>query len=191
MESIQSIDARKIAPREKHPTIFQVFDDLILAQKEDFGFNGRNRRPPLDNVNGLLSFLYTLVLHDVQSAIEGAGLDPAVGYLHRDRPGRPGLALDLMEEFRSVIADRLTLSLINRKQVNRKGFTRAETGTVTMTDETRKAVIVAYQERKQDTIMHPYLKERIQVGLLFHSQALLFARYLRGDIDGYPAFIWS
>lgn len=170
---------------------FKVFDHLILSQKEDFRFNGRNRRPPLDNVNCLLSFLYTLVLHDIRSALEGVGLDPAVGYLHRDRPGRPGLALDLMEEFRSVIADRLTLSLINRKQVNQKGFTHAETGAVTMTDETRKAVIVAYQERKQDTILQPYLKEKIPVGLLFHSQALLFARFLRGDIDGYPAFIWS
>ena len=176
---------------ESAQAYFRVFDNLILTQKEDFRFKGRNRRPPLDNVNCLLSFLYTLVLHDVRSAIEGVGLDPAVGYLHRDRPGRPGLALDLMEEFRSVIADRLTLSLINLKQVNGKGFDQAETGAVTMTDETRKAVIVAYQERKQDIITHPYLKEKIPVGLIFHSQALLFARFLRGDIDGYPAFIWS
>ncbi|MCF8131468.1 MAG: type I-C CRISPR-associated endonuclease Cas1c [Deltaproteobacteria bacterium] len=170
---------------------FSVFDHLILAQKEHFSFKGRNRRPPLDNVNCLLSFLYTLVLHDVRSAIEGVGLDPAVGYLHRDRPGRPGLALDLMEEFRPVIADRLTFSLINLKQVNGKGFIQSESGAVTMTEETRKTVIVAYQERKQDLITHPYLKEKIPIGLLFHSQALLFARYLRGDIDGYPAFVWS
>jgi CRISPR-associated protein Cas1 len=170
---------------------FDVFDDLIVAQKDTFRFNERNRRPPLDNVNCLLSFIYTLLMHDVRSALETVGLDPAVGFLHRDRPGRPGLALDLMEEFRPFIADRLTLSLINLQQVQDKGFKKMESGAVTMNDETRKTVLVAYQERKQEEIMHPFLGEKIAIGILFHVQALLMARYLRGDLDGYPPFIWK
>ncbi|HID30786.1 MAG TPA: type I-C CRISPR-associated endonuclease Cas1, partial [Desulfobacterales bacterium] len=129
-------------------TYFNVFDHLITSQKEDFIFRERNRRPPLDNVNCLLSFLYTLVLHDVRSALESVGLDPAVGFLHRDRPGRPGLALDMMEEFRPFLADRLTLSLINLNQIQTKGFKKMESGAVLMDDETRKAVLVAYQKRK-------------------------------------------
>jgi CRISPR-associated protein Cas1 len=145
----------------------------------------------LDNVNCLLSFLYTLVLHDVRSALESVGLDPAVGFLHRDRPGRPGLALDMMEEFRPFLADRLTLSLINLNQVQTKGFKKMESGAVLMDDETRKAVLVAYQKRKQDEIMHPFLEEKVPIGLLFHMQALLLARCLRGDLDGYPTFIWK
>jgi len=149
-----------------------------------------NRRPPLDNVNCLLSFLYTLLLHDVRSALECVGLDPAVGFLHRDRPGRPGLALDMMEEFRPFFADRLALSLINLNQVRKNGFNKTETGAVLMDDETRKTLLVAYQKRKQDEIFHPFLQEKITIGLLFHMQALLLARCLRGDLDGYPAFIW-
>ena len=129
-------------------------------------------------------------MHDVRSALEGVGLDPAVGFLHRDRPGRPGLALDLMEEFRPFLADRLALSLINLGQVNAKGFSKSETGAVTMTDDTRKEVLVAYQKRKQDEILHPFLGEKVAVGILFHVQALLLARYLRGDLDGYPPFVW-
>ena len=170
---------------------FNVFDHLITSQKEDFFFQDRNRRPPLDNVNCLLSFLYTLVMHDVRSALESVGLDPAVGFLHRDRPGRPGLALDLMEEFRPFIADRLTLSLINLSQVQKKGFKKSESGAVLMDDETRKSVLVAYQKRKQDEIMHPFIEEKVTIGLLFHMQALLLARYLRGDLDGYPPFVWK
>ena len=170
---------------------FKVFDHLITSQKQDFFFQDRNRRPPLDNVNCLLSFLYTLVMHDVRSALESVGLDPAVGFLHRDRPGRPGLALDLMEEFRPFIADRLTLSLINLSQVQKKGFKKSESGAVLMDDETRKTVLVAYQKRKQDEIMHPFIEEKVTIGLLFHTQALLLARYLRGDLDGYPPFIWK
>ena len=171
-------------------TYFGVFDHLITVNKEEFCFRGRNRRPPLDRVNCLLSFIYTLLLHDVRSALESVGLDPAVGFLHRDRPGRPGLALDLMEEFRSYIADRLVLSLINLGQVASKGFRSLETGAVLMDDDTRKKVLVAYQKRKQDEIMHPFLDEKMPVGLLFHTQALLMARYLRGDLDGYPPFVW-
>jgi len=172
-------------------TYFSVFDHLITSQKEDFIFRERNRRPPLDNVNCLLSFLYTLVLHDVRSALESVGLDPAVGFLHRDRPGRPGLALDMMEEFRPFLADRLTLSLINLNQIQTKGFKKMESGAVLMDDETRKAVLVAYQKRKQDEIMHPFLEEKVPIGLLFYMQALLLARCLRGDLDGYPTFIWK
>lgn len=170
---------------------FGVFDHLITSQKEDFIFHDRNRRPPLDRVNCLLSFLYTMVMHDVRSALESVGLDPAVGFLHRDRPGRAGLALDLMEEFRPVIADRLTLSLINLAQVKPKGFTCMESGAVLMDDDTRKALLVAYQKRKQDVILHPFLKEKMPIGLIFHTQALLLARFIRGDIDGYPVFLWS
>ncbi len=169
---------------------FDVFDHLIVSQKEDFVFNGRNRRPPLDNVNCLLSFLYTMLAHDVRSALESVGLDPQVGFLHRDRPGRPGLALDMMEEFRPFFADRLALSLINLTQVNKKGFTRMETGAVLMNDETRKTLLVTYQQRKQDEILHPFLNEKVTIGLLFHVQALLLARFLRGDLDAYPPFIW-
>ena len=170
---------------------FSVFDHLIVAQKEAFFFHERNRRPPLDNVNALLSFIYTLLVHDIRSALEAVGLDPAVGFLHRDRPGRPGLALDLMEEFRPFLADRLTLSLINLRQVQAKGFEKSDSGAVLMTDATRKTVLVAYQERKQEEILHPFIDEKVTIGTLFHIQALLMARYLRGDIDGYPPFIWK
>jgi CRISPR-associated protein Cas1 len=170
---------------------FSVFDHLIVAQKEEFPFAERNRRPPLDNMNALLSFLYTLLVHDVVSALESVGLDPAVGFLHRDRPGRPGLALDMMEEFRPFLADRLALSLVNRQQIRGLGFTRSETGAVTMDDKTRKTVIVAYQERKREEIMHPFLGEKLAVGLLPYAQALLLARHLRGALDAYPAFIWK
>jgi len=171
-------------------TYFSVFDNLITSQKEDFSFTERNRRPPLDKVNCLLSFLYTIVMHDVRSALETVGLDPAVGFLHRDRPGRYGLALDMMEEFRPFLADRLALSLINLSQVQGKGFEEKENGAVLMDDDTRKEVLVAYQKRKQDEIMHPFLNEKVTIGLLFHTQALLMARYLRGDLDNYPPFIW-
>jgi len=169
---------------------FRVFDHLIVDQKDDFVFNERNRRPPLDEVNALLSFVYTLLAHDVRSALETVGLDPAVGFLHRDRPGRPGLALDIMEEFRPVIADRLVLSLINRRQLGKKGFTKAANGAVTMDDDTRKTVLTEYQSRKQDEIYHPYIEETVPIGLLFFIQANLMARYIRGDIDGYPPFFW-
>jgi len=170
---------------------FQVFDHLIAQQKEAFFFRDRNRRPPLDNMNALLSFLYTLLRHDVESALEAVGLDPAVGFLHRDRPGRPGLALDLMEELRPFLADRLALSLVNLKQLRPGGFRQSESGGVEMDDDTRKAVITAYQKRKGDEMVHPFLKEKTTVGLIPHLQALLLARHLRGDLDGYPPFIWK
>jgi len=170
---------------------FGVFDHLITADKTGFVFTGRNRRPPMDNVNALLSFLYTLLVHDMTSALEAVGLDPAVGFLHCDRPGRPSLALDLMEEFRAYQADRLALSLINRQQIKAKGFRKTESGAVVMDDQTRRTVLVAWQKRKQETITHPFLQETIAVGLLPHVQAMLLARYLRGDLEGYPPFFWK
>jgi len=172
-------------------TYFGVFGHLIAAQKEDFAFSGRNRRPPLDNMHALLSFLYALLGHDARSALQGVGLDPAVGYLHRDRPGRPGLALDLMEEFRPFIADRLALSLVNLRQVQGRGFQKSESGAVKMDDDTRKAVLMAYQKRKQEKIVHPFLGERMTVGMVVHIQARLLAKFLRGELDGYPPFIWK
>ena len=170
---------------------FAVFDHLITAQKEDFFFRQRSRRPPLDNMNALLSFLYTLLVHDVRSSLETVGLDPAVGFLHRDRPGRPGLALDLMEELRPFLADRLALSLVNLKQIKGSGFKRTETGAVMMDDATRKELLVAYQKRKQEEIQHPFINEKIAIGLIPYVQSLLLARHLRGDLDGYPPFIWK
>ena len=169
---------------------FRVFDHLIIDQKEDFNFTERSRRPPLDEVNALLSFVYTLLAHDVRSALETVGLDPAVGFLHRDRPGRPGLALDIMEEFRPVIADRLVLSLINRRQLTKNCFTKVSNGAVMMEDDARKTVLTEYQNRKQDKIHHPYIEETVPIGLLFFIQSNLMARYIRGDIDGYPPFFW-
>jgi CRISPR-associated protein Cas1 len=169
---------------------FKVFNHLIIEQKVDFVFKERNRRPPLDEVNALLSFMYTLLAHDVRSALETVGLDTAVGFLHRDRPGRAGLALDLMEEFRPVIADRLVLSLINRRQVGKKGFIKAANGAVVIDDDTRKIVLTEYQNRKRDEIYHPYIEETVPIGLLFFIQANLMARHIRGDLDGYPPFFW-
>lgn len=142
-------------------------------------------------MNALLSFLYVLLAHDVASALETVGLDPAVGFLHRDRPGRSGLALDLMEELRPVLADRLALTLVNRLQVAASGFTRSDSGGVAMDDATRKQVLVAWQSKKQEEILHPFLNERIPFGLLPYAQALLLARYLRGDLDAYPSFFWK
>jgi CRISPR-associated protein Cas1 len=156
-----------------------------------FTFTTRSRRPPRDPVNALLSFLYSMLTHDARAACEAAGLDPQVGFLHRDRPGRPSLALDLIEELRGFLADRLTLSLINRQQVSPDGFTRSSAGGVTMSDATRKTVLTAYQKRKQETLTHPYLQETVSVGLLVHLQARLLARHLRGDLDAYPPFLWK
>jgi len=170
---------------------FGVFGRLIGVPEEEFYFRWRNRRPPLDNMNALLSFVYTLLTHDVTAALEAVGLDPAVGYLHRDRPGRPSLGLDLVEELRPVIADRLTLSLVNRRQVQASGFRKTESGGVVMDDATRKEVLVAYQKRKQEEILHPFLQERAAFGLVPHLQATLLARFIRGDLDGYPSFLWK
>ncbi len=168
---------------------FSVFDHLVIRNKDDFFFRCRSRRPPLDRMNCLLSFLYTLLMHDVRSALECVGLDPAVGYLHRDRPGRSGLALDMMEEFRPM-AERLALSMVNLGQLKAKGFTVSKGGGVRMDDDTRKTLLATYQKRKQDVLLHPFLEEKMPLGLFFHTQALLLARFLRGDLDGYPPVIW-
>jgi len=168
---------------------FSVFDHLITTSKDEFFFKGRNRRPPLDNVNALLSFVYTLLTHDITAALEGVGLDPAVGYLHRDRPGRPSLALDLLEELRPVIADRLVLSLINRRQIRAGAFHKTESGGVVLGDAARKEVLVAYQTRKREEIQHPFLGEKVAFGLVPHLQAMLLARFILGDLDGYPSFL--
>jgi CRISP-associated protein Cas1 len=171
-------------------TYFNAFDHLIVRDKDHFFMRQRSRRPPLDRINCLLSFLYTLVVNDIRSVLEAVGLDPAVGYLHRDRPGRSGLALDLMEEFRPM-ADRLAVSLVNLGQLRRDDFVISDGGGVRMSDEARKTLLVAYQKRKQEEMVHPFVDEKMAVGLLFHMQALLFARYLRGELDGYPPVIWK
>ena len=170
---------------------FGVFDQLILQQKKDFIFTGRNRRPPLDPVNAMLSFVYTLLTNMVTSALESVGLDPYVGYLHVDRPGRASLSLDLVEELRAVMADRFVLSLINRKMVTGKNFSRQENGAILMDDELRKRVLMEWQNRKKEMITHPYLQEKVEWGMVPYVQALLLARYLRGDLDGYPVFLWK
>ncbi|MEA1960306.1 MAG: type I-C CRISPR-associated endonuclease Cas1c [Bacillota bacterium] len=170
---------------------FSVFDDLILQQKDSFYFNRRNKRPPLDNVNAMLSFVYTLLAHDVAAALETVGLDPYVGFLHRDRPGRISLALDIMEELRSVYADRFVISLINKREVNAEDFTQKENGAVMMDDDTRKTILKAWQSKKQEIITHPFLQEKLTWGLVPYAQAMLLARFIRGDLDGYPPFMWK
>jgi len=170
---------------------FGVFDHLILTKDPGLRFTNRSRRPPLDAVNALLSFLYTLLVHDCRSALEGVGLDPAVGFLHRLRPGRPSLALDLMEELRSHLADRLALTLINRGELTMRDFRLFENGAVLLGDDARKQVLVAFQERKREEIEHPFLAERVPIGLLPHIQAQLLAKAVRGDLDGYPPMLWK
>lgn len=170
---------------------FSAFNRLIISQKETFYMVERSRRPPKDNVNALLSFFYTLLLHETKAALATTGLDPYVGFLHRDRPGRLGLALDLMEEFRPYIADRLVLNLINRQQITARDFINKESGGVILKDDARKEVIEAWQKRKAEEITHPFLEEKIPLGLLPYSQALLLARHLRGDIVEYPPFLWK
>jgi CRISPR-associated protein Cas1 len=190
LRQTQPLESLRGLEGEAANTYFGVFDHLVGAQKEDFFFRQRSRRPPLDNLNALLSFLYSLLAHDVAAALEGVGLDPAVGFLHRDRPGRPSLAFDLMEEFRPLLADRLALSLVNRQQVRGNGFHTTESGAVMMDDDTRKTVLTAYQKRKQEEMAHVFLGEKASLGLLPHLQAMLLARHLRGDIEAYPPFFW-
>jgi len=168
---------------------FSVFQHLIRADlMAEFPFTGRNRRPPKDPVNAMLSFLYSVIGKDISAALQGVGLDPQVGFLHADRPGRDSLAQDLLEEFRAWWADRLVLSLINRKQVRAKDFVVEVSGAVRMNDDTRKVLLTALQQRKQETVRHPFLNEDVAVGLLPHVQALLLARHLRGDLECYPPF---
>ena len=170
---------------------FRVLDDMILNRKETFSFQTRNRRPPLDPVNAMLSFAYSLLANDCASALEAVGLDAYVGFLHRDRPGRTSLALDLMEELRPCLADRFVLSCINNRKFNEKDFERMDSGAVLLTDQARRTFLKSWQEKKRDVITHPYLGEKVHWGLVPYVQSLLLARCLRGDLDGYPPFFWK
>lgn len=170
---------------------FGVLDHMILGQKDAFSFNQRSRRPPLDPVNAMLSFAYSLLAHDCASALESVGLDAYVGFLHKDRPGRSSLALDLMEELRPCMADRFVLTLINNRVLSEKSFEYQESGAVLLTDAGRKTFLKQWQERKKEKITHPYLEEKMAWGMIPYAQALLLARYLRGDLDEYPPFLWK
>ncbi len=170
---------------------FSVFDELILHNKESFYFNGRNRRPPLDNVNAMLSFTYSILCNDCAAALESVGLDSFVGFLHRDRSGRASLALDLMDELRPVFADRFVISCINNRIVRPEHFTKSESGAVSLNDSGRKAFLSAYQTRKKELIQHPFLEEKIPWGLVPYVQSLLLSRFLRDDLDNYPPFLWK
>lgn len=170
---------------------FRHYDDMILNQKEDFFYHKRSRRPPLDRVNAFLSFAYTLLANDIASALETVGLDPYVGYLHQDRPGRISLALDVMEELRGVMADRFILSIINKKLFQKNDFIRKENGAFLLTEDARKKFIQAWQAKKQEQITHPYLGEKIPWGLVPYAQSMLLARFIRGDMDEYPPFLWK
>lgn len=170
---------------------FGAFDAMIRHDDPKFAFHGRSRRPPLDRANALLSFLYAILGNDCRGALEGVGLDPAIGFLHADRPGRMSLALDLMEEMRPVLSDRLALSLINRRQLAVSDFEESETGAILLNESGRTTVLTAFTERKRQTLRHPFLGEDMPLGLVPHVQAQMLARHLRGDLDGYPGFIWK
>mgnify|MGYP000890505498 CR=1 FL=1 len=172
-------------------TYFGVLDDMILNNKETFFFRARSRRPPLDAMNAMLSFAYSLLAHDCASALESVGLDAYVGFLHRDRPGRTSLALDLMEELRPCMADRFVLTLINNRIISPDDFEVSESGAVLLTENARRTFLKNWQEKKRDTMTHPYLSEKMQWGIVPYIQALLLARYLREDLDAYPPFLWK
>lgn len=187
----ESSDSLRGIEGEAASVYFSVFDDMILQQKDDFRFSGRNRRPPLDRVNALLSFTYSLCTGMCTSALEAVGLDPYVGFLHTDRPGRRSLALDLLEEFRAVMCDRFVLTQINKRTISPNHFILREDGAVLLNDEGRRLILTAWQNRKNDEIRHPFLDEKVQWGMIPYTQALLLARYLRGDLDAYPPFLWK
>lgn len=189
--SDDSVDLLRGSEGEAATLYFGVFDHLIRSPDAELRWMGRSRRPPLDPMNAVLSFLYTLLTHDCRSACEAIGLDPAVGFLHRDRPGRPSLALDLMEELRAPLADRLALSLVNRRQLRAGDFRRMDGGAVLLTDDARRTVLTAWQERKKEERLHPFLQEKAPFGLVPYLQAQMLARYLRGDLDAYPPWFWS
>ena len=188
IQSSISLDELRGYEGECATLYFGVLTYLITVQQEDFTFTQRSKRPPLDPANALLSFLYAILANDVRSALETVGLDPQVGFLHQLRSGRPSLALDIMEEFRAYLGDRIMLNLINLKQVTKKDFEIRESGEIRISDDARKALLNAYQKRKQEEITHPFLGEKMTIGLLPHVQAQLLARYIRGDIPDYPPF---
>lgn len=187
----QSLDSLRGVEGVGAAAYFGVFDQMILRDKTAFFFHGRNRRPPLDNVNAMLSFAYSLLGNDCAAALESVGLDAYVGFMHRDRAGRASLALDLMEELRTIMADRFVLTVINNRVLNADDFLREDAGAVRMTDGGRRAFLKAWQERKQDTVTHPFLSEKMSWGLVPYAQALLLARYIRGNLDAYPPFFWK
>ena len=189
LQKVQDLNQLRGIEGDAASVYFDVFPYLILNQKSDFPFNGRNRRPPKDAVNAMLSFVYTLIANDVAAALETVGLDHYVGFLHALRPGRTSLALDVMEELRAYLGDRLVLSLINRRQVNVKDFLFQGDESVIMTDSCRKILLSVWQARKKETILHPYLNEKIAIGLLPYVQAMLLARFLRSELDDYPVFL--
>lgn len=191
IETTEDLDTLRGIEGEAAARYFQVFDEMVISQKADFLLNDRNRRPPTDNMNALLSFAYTILANDCASALESVGLDSYVGFLHRDRPGRASLSMDLMEELRAPLADRLCLTLVNNRVLQDKHFERQDSGAVYLSDEGRKQFLNAWQTRKREELTHPYLKEKICWGLVPYVQALLLARYLRGDLDGYPPFLWK
>ena len=170
---------------------FSVFEQMILKNPAYFRFDGRNRRPPMDPVNALLSFTYSILGHEITGALESVGLDPAVGFLHALRPGRASLALDLLEELRAPLADRFVLSLINLGTITERDFVQKENGAFYLTDDARKRFLAAWQKRKQEVINHPFLKEKLPWGLVPHAQAMMMSRYIRGDLDAYPPFLWK
>lgn len=191
IRSVTDLDSLRGLEGDAAADYFSVLDELILSQKQDFPFDHRNRRPPQDNVNALLSFAYTLLSNDCAAALEAVGLDAYVGFLHRDRPGRKSLALDLEEELRAPFAERLVLTLINNRTIQARHFERQEGGAVFLSDDGHRLFLKYWQEKKRDEIIHPFLREKIPWGLAPHVQALLLARYIRGDIDGYPPFMWK
>ena len=191
IEKAETLEELRGTEGEAAKLYFSGFDDLILQQRNTFAFTRRSRRPPLDPVNALLSFAYTLLARDCAAALEGVGLDPYVGFLHRPRPGRTSLALDLMEELRAVYADRFVLTCINQKTILPKHCEKQESTAVLLTEEGRRAFLEAWQLRKQQVIQHPFLKEKIPWGLVPYVQALLLARTLRGDLERYPPFFWK
>lgn len=185
-----NLDSLRGIEGEAAAAYFAIFNHLVTIQEPAFLINGRSKRPPLDRTNALLSFLYVLLAHDCRSACETVGLDPQCGFLHQPRPGRHSLALDLMEELRPVFAERLALSLINRQQIQIDDFEIQQSGAVFLKPDSRKKILTAWQERKQDSFVHPIIDEKISYGLLPQIQARLLARHLRGDHDAYPAFIY-
>ena len=189
-QNINDVDTLRGIEGESAQLYFSVFNDLILQQKEKFCFNGRSKRPPLDKVNALMSFAYSMATGMCASALETVGLDPFVGYMHTDRPGRRSLALDLVEEFRAVMCDRFILSLINKKIVSESDFEEKEDGAVLLNEDGRKLFLLHWQKRKQEIVTHPFLNEKIEWGLIPYTQALLLSRYIRGDLDEYPMLLW-
>ena len=188
---VRGLDNLRGIEGEAASVYFSVFDDLILQQKDKFIFTTRNKRPPLDYVNAMLSFSYTLLTGMCVSGLETVGLDPYVGFMHRDRPGRASLALDLVEEFRAVYADRFVLTMINKKIIDESDFITKENGSVIMTDGARKEFLKHWQNKKQEVIKHPFLDEKVEWGLVPYTQAMLLARYIRNDLDEYPPFLWK